>query len=466
MDYYLAVDLGASSGRLVLGHIENNKIMTEEIYRFVTHGKQKGDKWAWDCNVLVENIIIGMEMCKQQGKIPKMIGIDTWGADYVLLDKEGEVLCNASDYRDEMAFFGMMLEADRIIPYAEYYQRTGIGRLPIDTIYQLMALQSQHPEVLEKAGSLLMISTFINYKLTGVIKEEYTTAVTTGLINAKTQTWDMETIERIGFPADIFTKLYAPGEIVGRLCESVKRRVGFDCDVVLPASHDTSSAFLAVPSTDKDSVSVSNGTWSIIGIISEQPINTPSAMAAGFTNEGAYPKRYRLSKNIVGMFMLEMIRTNLGGNIRYDELIKMAENAGNIQSVIDMSNLMYLLATDMIAAIKDDCSKSGQQVPQTSGEVLKVFFQSLAAYYARAIRELEEIMGKKFTALNIVGGGSRNDYMNKLVAKTISMPVIAGPAEATILGNLMCQMIAGREFPDIDAAKSACAESFPVKHFS
>lgn len=465
MNYYLAIDIGAASGRHMLGYVENGKIVEEEIFRFDTHSKQKGEKWVWECGALVENVIKGMEVCKQLGKIPKMMGIDTWGADYVLLDKKGDLLCNAADYRDEMALVEMMFEADSIVPYARYYERTGIGRMPIDTIYQLMVLQRRHPGVFVNAGTFLMIPSFINYKLTGIVKQEYTSAVTTGLVNAKTQTWDQDTIHAMEFPFDIFTELHAPGETVGGLCEEVKNRVGFDCAVVLSAAHDTASAFFAIPSADKTSVSVSSGTWSILGIVNDRPVNTPAAMAAGFTNEGAYPKQYRLSKNIIGMFMLEMIRANLGGKHDYAQLIEMAQEASEMNSVIDMSNIMYLVATDMIAAIKDACSESGQRVPRTDGEVLQVFFHSLVSYYAKTIKELEEVTGRKFTSFNIVGGGSLNDYVNELAAKTTGLPVLAGPAEATVTGNLMCQMIAGGEFEGIDDAKAACAETFPLKHF-
>jgi len=466
MDYYLAIDIGAASGRHMIGYIDNGKIIEEEIFRFDTHSEKKGDKWIWECEALVENVIKGMEVCKQLGKIPTMLGIDAWGADYVLLDRNGDLLCNAADYRDEMTLVEMMFEADNIIPYDEYYKRTGIARMPIDTIYQLMLLQKRYPEVLEKAGTLLMIPSFINYKLTGIVKQEYTSAVTTGLINANTQRWDHDTIKALGLPIDIFTELYAPGEFVGRLSEEVIKRVGFDCSVVLPAAHDTASAFFAIPSTDNNSVSVSSGTWSILGIVNDKPLNSPEAMAAGLTNEGAYPKQYRLSKNIIGMFMFESIRRNLGGKQDYLQLIKMAQQADEIKSVVDMSNLMFLIVPDMIGAIKEACIESGQKVPETAGEVLQVFFNSLVSYYEKTIKDIEEVTGRKFKSFNIVGGGSLNDYLNLLAAKTTGLPVLAGPSEATITGNLMCQMIAGGEFAGIDDAKTACAETFPVKRFS
>ncbi len=465
MNYYLAVDIGASSGRHMLGYLENDKITEEEIFRFNTHSKLVGENWVWECEALVENVIKGMEACRDLGKIPKMIGIDAWGADYVLLDRNGELLCNAADYRDEMALVGMMFELENTIPYAAYYKKMGIGRMPIDTIYQLMALKNSHPELLEKAGAVLMIPSFINYRLTGTIKQEYTSAVTTGLVNATTQKWDRDTIEKLGFPVDAFTGLYAPGEIVGCLSKEVQERVGFDCTVVLPAAHDTASAFLAVPRKDQHGVSVSSGTWSILGIVNDRPVTTPAAMEAGFTNEGAYPRQYRLSKNIIGMYMLETIRGNLGGKHDYAQLIEMAREAEQITSVIDMNNIMYLVAPDLIAAIKDDCSQSGQQVPQTDGEVLQVFFHSLVTCYAKTIKDLEGVTGRNFTSFNIVGGGSLNKYVNELAVQATGLPVLAGPPEATVTGNLMAQMIAGGEFANIDEAQAACARTFPSRRF-
>lgn len=465
MQYYLAVDIGATSGRHILAHLEDGKLITEEVYRFQTHSAQKHGAWVWECEALAENVIKGMAACKEPGKIPAMMGVSTWGADYVLLDRQGKVLGDAADYRDEMALVNMLFESDKILSPTDYFARTGIGRMPFDTIYQLMGVQRMYPHVLEQAGALLMVPSFINYRLTGVICEEYTNAVTTGLISAATQTWDEETIRAMGFPRDIFMELNAPGKIVGPLSEAVQAQVGFNCNVVLTASHDTTSAFFAVPSHDPDSVTVSSGTWSILGIVNEKPLTTPETMAAGFTNEGAYPKRFRLSKNIVGMFVLEKLRSQLSQDATYDDIVAMAQSAGNIRSVVDLTNLMYLLAEDMAEAIKTECAETGQQVPQTDGEVFRVFFHSLVTHYSRAVEALEQITGRSFTSFNIIGGGSRNDYVNRLAADALGIPVHAGPPEATVAGNLICQMIAGGEISGIEEAADVCAASFAVKHY-
>ena len=465
MKYYLAVDIGATSGRHILAHLENGRLVTEEVYRFRTHSTQKHGAWTWECETLVENVIKGMEECGRLGKIPAAMGISTWGADYVLLDKNGEVLGDASDYRDEMALVNLLFESDKIMSPEEYFKRTGIGRMPFDTVYQLMGVQRMYPGVLEKTGTMLMIPSFINYKLTGNICEEYTAAVTTGLLNSETQTWDEDTIHLMGFPREIFTEISAPGKTVGNLCEEVKTRVGYDLKVLLVPSHDTTSAFSAVPSSDPDSVTVSSGTWSILGIVNEKPLTTLETMEAGFTNEGAYPKCYRLSKNIVGMFVFEKLRTELCPDAGYDEIIAVAKDAGEIKSVIDLTNLMYLLAEDMAEAIRKECAETGQQFPKTDGEVFQVFFYSLVTHYRRAVEALEKITGRTFTSFNIIGGGSRNAYINAMAAKELGIPVYAGPPEATVTGNLICQMIANGEIADLEEARKVCRDSYNITCF-
>lgn len=464
MEYYLAVDIGATSGRHILGHLEDGKIVTEEVYRFSTHSTQKNSKWVWECEKLFENVVKGMKICAEKGKIPRSVSIDTWGADFVLLDSKGGVLGDAADYRDEMTLVQMMFASDAIIPTAEYYGITGIGKMPFDTIYQLMAMQKLHPGVLEQASKLMMIPSFLNYRLTGRICEEYTNAVTTGLVNARTKAFDAGLIGRMGFPAGIFSELHASGEIVGGLTDEVRKEVGYDCRVVLAPSHDTTAAFLASPASSDDSVTVSSGTWSILGIENDAPTTTPEALMAGFTNEGTYAMTYRLSKNIIGMFILEYLRAQMGGP-SYGDMIAMAENAAEIDSVIDLCDLMKLVSQDMKETIRKECETTGQTVPKTDGELLRVFFRSLAVYYARTIKALEKVTGRKFTSVHIVGGGSKNGFVNELTRKETGLKVYAGPDEATVAGNLMCQMLSFKVFADAGEAKKACARSFEIKSF-
>lgn len=462
MKYYLAVDIGATSGRHILGCIKDGQIVMEEAFRFDTHFSKQNEQWAWQPEDLVEKVLKGIKECAAIGKTPKSIGIDAWGADYVLTDSAGNVVCSAADYRDEMGMISMLFESEGMIPGTEYYEITGIGKMPIDTVYQLMTLKKQHPEILERGKRLMMLPSYINYKLTGTAMEEYSNAVTTGLMNAQARDWDMDVISRLGLPGNIFGELHEPGKSIGRLCEKAREFTGCDCDVVLVPSHDTTSAFFAVDSDN--GATVSSGTWSILGVVNSEPVKTPEAMAAGLSNESAYPDRYRLSKNIIGMYVLEKIRESIGV-ADYDELIRMARAAGEIESVMDLSNLMYLLAEDMPTAIREECAETGQQIPETDGEVLRVFFHSLAVYYAKTVHDIEGILSKKLDHLKIIGGGSRNDYMNELAAKELGIPVLAGPNEAAVLGNLISQMLMGGEFRSIDEAKAAVKKSFPAKRF-
>ena len=465
MKYYLAIDMGATTGRHILAHLEDGKIVTEEIYRFRTYSKRRNDSWIWECDDLVEKVLEGLMECKKQGKIPSTMGISTWGADFVLLDKQGNLLGDAISYRDEMAMVNMLFEADNIMSPEDYFCRTGIGRMPFDSIYQLMAIQRAFPDVLPKTGTFLMLPSYIIYRLTGKITAEYTSCVTTGLMNSTTQTWDDETISLMDFPREIFIDIDDPGYIIGSLCEEVQEKLGFDTQVVLVPGHDTTSAFSAVPSKDPDSVTVSSGTWSLLGVVNDKPLSTREAMEAGFTNEGAYPKRYRLEKKIVGMFVLEKLRRELCPEASYEEIIEMAKSAEHIDSVIDLRNLMYLLAESMKEAIEKDCADSGQRIPETTEEFFQVFFHSLVVHYKRAIEELEEVTGRHFTSFNIIGGGSQNVYINTLAAKILGIPVYAGPTEATVTGNLICQLLATGELAGQAEGVALSAKSYPVDEY-
>lgn len=465
MSYYLAVDIGATSGRHILSHIENGKIITEEIYRFNTHSAKKNSKWVWECEKLFENIVKGMKECARIGKIPDYVGVDSWGADYVLLDKSGEVLTDAAQYRSEAAMLLASLRSKRIMPTEKYYELTGISKTPVDTIYQLIVLKKKHGDVFKKASRLMMIPSFINYKLTGNICEEYNSSVTTGLVNAKTKSFDKDLIDRLGFPQELFGELHSPGKIVGTLKDEIKKEVGYDCKVALVPSHDTSSAFLASPSDYKDSITISSGTWSIFGIENDAPVTTREALKAGFTNEGTYKTTSRLSKMVVGMFILESLKSEMN-NPTYEKMIEMAREAEKIKSVIDLNDLTLTLSSNMSRSIKLRCFMHGQRVPSTDGELLQVFFHSMAVTYAKLLKDLENITGRTYKAIHIVGGGSRNGYINELTRKETGLPVYAGPAEATVAGNLLSQMLTSGEFENMKQAKEACARSFEIKEYN
>ncbi|MBR6395407.1 MAG: rhamnulokinase, partial [Lachnospiraceae bacterium] len=302
--YYLAVDIGASSGRHILGCVENGKIKYEEVYRFENGPVKRNGHMCWEMDRLFNEIVNGMKACKGLGKIPVSMGIDTWGVDFVLLDKEDNIIGDTVCYRDERTA-GIDSEVYKIIPEDKLYARTGIQKQIFNTIYQLMAIKEKEPENLAKAESFLMVPDYFNFLLTGVKKQEYTNATTGQLVDTNTKQWDRQLIKRLGLPAGIFKELSMPGTFVGRLLPEIQKRVGYDLDVILPGTHDTASAVLAVPMEKGDSVYISSGTWSLMGIERSEADCSERARECNFTNEGGYEGRFRFLKNIMGLWMIQ-----------------------------------------------------------------------------------------------------------------------------------------------------------------
>ncbi len=455
MQYHLAVDIGASSGRHILGHVENEIMVLEEVYRFENNLIEKNGHLCWDINALAHSVKEGMKACKALGKIPSTVGIDTWAVDFVLLDANNDVLGDAVAYRDKRTE-----GFKNAYPFEVLYAKTGIQHQPFNTIYQLLALQKESPQLLQKAKSLLMIPDYLGFLLTGVQKQEYTNATSTALVNAAQKTWDLDLIRQLNLPEKLFQPLSMPSVEVGRLLPGVQAEVGFDCTVVLPATHDTGSAFLAVPAKDENAVYISSGTWSLLGVENKSPITTPESAAANFTNEGGYDYRYRYLKNIMGLWMIQSIRRNLDKKYSFAELEQMAKECASFTSVVDVNNAAFLAPDNMIDAVAQYCKDTQQAVPQSIGETMQCVYQSLAKSYAAAIDALQKITGKTYTSINIVGGGSKDGYLNRLTAKATGLPVYAGPAEGTALGNLMAQFIAAGEYKDLQAARAAIQKSF------
>lgn len=444
VNYYLAVDIGASSGRHMLAHLEDGNVVLEEIHRFSNGMVEIDGHKRWDIDELFRQIIIGLKKCKELGKIPTSMGIDTWAVDYVLLDENDNVVRPCFGYRDSRTA-GMDEEVYKIIPEDKLYERTGIQKAIFNTIYQLMA--DKKDGYLDGAKNFLMVPDYLHYLLTGVKSNEYTNCSTTQLLNPDTKSWDYELIEMLGFNKDLFGEIKQPGACIGRFSDSVKAEVGFDCKVVLPPTHDTASAVFAVPNTSDNVLYISSGTWSLLGSENMQAICTKEAMEANFTNEGGYDGRFRFLKNIMGLWMIQSVRNELiaaGQEYSFAELCNLAEQA-DIDSIVDANAEVFLAPASMINAVKDYCKNQGQKVPETPGELAKVIYQSLAICYRKACDEVETITGKHFDIINVVGGGSKAGYLNKLTAETIGKTVIAGPSEATALGNIGAQMVAAGE---------------------
>ena len=476
-NYYLAIDIGASSGRHILGHVEDGRIVLEEMYRFDNKQVHKNGHDCWDMDNLWNGILGGLKACREAGKIPQTIGIDTWAVDFVLIDKDGNPVGDAVAYRDGRTKDADKL-VDKVIPAQELYARTGIQKQLFNTIYQLMALKEEDPEQLERAETMLMIPDYFDYKLTGVMKQEYTNATSTNLVYAASKTWDYELIEMLGLPKKLFGELSVPGTVVGNMTEEIQKEVGFDATVILPATHDTGSAFLAVPARDDKAVYLSSGTWSLLGVENEEPICTEDSWKENFTNEGGAWYRFRYLKNIMGLWMIQSIRRELNGvayvagrtskyssgkQWSFPDLIEAARGASDFHSIVDANDDRFLAPESMIDAIKDYCRISGQQVPETVGEIMQCVYLSLSRCYKEAILNLCKLTGKIYTSINIVGGGCQDMYLNEMTSKAVGLPVFAGPVEGTAIGNLIVQFIAAGEFADLQAARDAIRRSFDIK---
>ena len=454
----LAVDIGASSGRHIVGTVENGRMALHEVYRFENRLVEKNGHLCWDLEALWNSVLEGLRACKAAGYAPATMGIDTWAVDFVLLDGQGQIIGDTVAYRDGRTA-GIREALEPALPFAEHYARTGIQYQPFNTAYQLAALKNEHPDQLAAAKTFLMVPDYLNFKLTGVAANEYTNASTTALVGAESQDWDDEIISKLGLPREIFQPIRMPGQALGPFTAEIRDAVGFDCTVLLPATHDTGSAFLAVPARDDKAVYLSSGTWSLLGVENPQPITTPESCAANFTNEGGYESRYRYLKNIMGLWMIQSVRRELGEKAgarpTFPELIA----AG----VVSTGDDRFLAPKSMIEEVKAACTEAGYPTPETTGEVMQVIYNSLSRDYRSAIEELQALTGKTYTSLNIVGGGSQDNYLNQMTANATGLPVFAGPTEGTALGNLLVQFIAAGAYSDLQAARDAIKASFDIK---
>ena len=463
MQYYLAVDIGASSGRHILSHLENGKIILEEIYRFSNGMVEVDGEKVWDSKKLFEDILTGMKKCYELGKIPVSMGIDTWAVDFALLDKEDHLIGKTVGYRDGRTK-GMDQEVYKVISQDQLYERTGIQKQIFNTIYQLMAVKMKKPQELANAKTMLLIPDYFNFLLTGRKVTEYTNASTTQLLHPKTKEWDFELIDMLGFPRDIFTEIKLPGTIVGELTEEIQKKVGFCCKVVLPATHDTGSAVVAVPSNEEDVLYISSGTWSLMGTELKEAICTKESMEKNLTNEGGYDYRFRYLKNIMGMWMINSAKKEIADDMSYADICAMASKT-TITSIVPANDDRFLAPKNMTEEVKAACRESGQQVPEGIAEVAAVIYHSLAKCYADTMNEIEEITGKNYDCIHIVGGGSNAVYLNELTAKACGKTVYTGPTEATAVGNVAAQMIAAGELADLKSARECIFHSFKINKY-
>ncbi len=430
--YYLAIDIGASSGRHILGSLENGRLSLEEIYRFENGIKNENGTLVWDVEALFNEVLNGIKKCKEIGKIPTTVAIDTWGVDYVLLDENKKEILPAVSYRDSRTERGAG-EVAKILSQEKLYSLTGIQKQNFNTIYQLYC--DKNTGQLQNAKYFLMMPDYLGFKLTGVIKNEYTNATTTNLVNADTKTWDNEVLNTLGIPTNIFSEVSLPCTEVGDFTPEIQAYLGFNATVIHCPSHDTASAVAACP-IDDECVYISSGTWSLIGTENLMPVLSNAALEANFTNEGGINYRFRFLKNIMGMWLFQSIRRDLGKKYTYDQMMQMAMES-SFKELIDPTDNAFLAPENMVEAVRTYLNKPNLPI----ADVLSSVYHSLATSYDKTVKEIEKISGKEIKAIHIVGGGSKDMYLNKLTAKYTGKKVLIGLNEATATGNIISQIM-------------------------
>ena len=452
MTYYLAVDIGASSGRHILGCTVDGKLRLEEIYRFDNGVQTENGTLVWDAARLLREVKAGIAKCKAIGKLPKTVAVDTWGVDYVLLDRDGRECLPAVAYRDSRTA-AVQADVHALLPPGTLYAHTGIQHQNFNTIYQLYC--DKKSGKLDSAAHFLMIPEYLSYKLTGVMKNEYTEASTTGLVNARTKAWDTEILNTLGIPEGLFSRLSVPGTVVGGFTEAVQAEVGFDATVLLAPSHDTAAAVAACP-LDDESVYLSSGTWSLIGTENAQPILTDAAQKANFTNEGGVEYRFRFLKNIMGMWLFQNIRKEIGKQYSYDDMMRLAMGSAYTKT-FDCNDPTLNAPQSMCGAIR---ALLGEDVPLE--DLLSSVYHSLAQSYRVAVESIEVLCGKTIRNILIVGGGSKDRYLNELTASVTGKTVLTGLSEATALGNLLSQIMYDKGL-SLSEARQIVKQSFEMK---
>lgn len=459
----LAVDIGASGGKMVAGYLKDKKLKFKEVHRFENNLVKKNYHYCWDLKSLFCEIKKGIHECGNQGFKPESIGIDTWAVDFVLLDENDQLLTDAVSYRDPRTD-GMMEEVFQKISRERLYLETGIQFQKFNTIYQLFYIKKNYPEILEKAVSFLMLPDYINFLLTGKKANEYTNATTTQLVNAFTKKWDKELLDRLGINKEMFHEIMPPKSELGHLKRDLVTEFGFDMKVVLPATHDTGSAVVSVPESD-DTIYISSGTWSLIGVENSFPICITKALDYNFTNEGGLDYRFRFLKNIMGLWIIQEVKRNYHNVYSFVELAELASEEEDFYAVVNVDEDRFLKPENMIKEIEKYCEETGQPIPYTPGQIAKCVLDSLAVSYKKAIKQIEEIYENKFKKINVIGGGSQNELLNQLIADTTNKEVLAGPVEATAIGNLVSQLIAMGKIGDLNEARNIVKQSFQMKKY-
>jgi rhamnulokinase len=460
--YYLAIDIGASGGRHILGHVEQGKLVLEEAYRFPNGPVKKDGSLIWDDDSIFREIVTGLKKCGEAGKIPVSVGIDTWGVDYALTDPGGGLIKPVYAYRDSRTepFFSLP------VPFERLYEITGVAHQPFNTIYQVRADKAAGR--LDRAENLFLLPEYFSCRLTGNLSgktcTEYTHASTSGLLDARKKDWSLEILQALGLPQRLFRPVREPPYEAGGLSGDLQKETGFNTRVVLVAAHDTASA---VATVDPGALYISSGTWSLLGVTGD-PVLSRAACEAGYTNEGAHDGRIRLLKNIMGLWIIQSVRHELNDAYSFAALEAMARETGLKAPqgwTFDVNLPRFFAPSSMIAEIKGEYEATGQKVPETPGELAYCVYTSLANCYKIAIRDLETITGKTYPSVAVIGGGSKDGYLNALTAAYTGKPVYAGPAEATAIGNILLQMKYAGDQAVQGGFAGLVRDSFDVKEY-
>ena len=461
---YLAVDLGAESGRVVLGRFDGGRVSLEEVHRFANTPVRLPDGLHWNVLRILSEIKDGLAKAVREEEI-EGVGIDSWGVDFGLVDREGALVSNPYHHRDARTE-GMMEEAFGLVSKEEIYRTTGIQFLPINTLYQLLATRGS--PLLEAAETMFLIPDLMNYWLTGEKACEYTNATTTQLLDLEAGGWSIDLLKRLDLPSGILAPIVQPSTELGPLLPEVAEEVGAGPPVFAVASHDTASAVVAVPAEGEDFAYISSGTWSLVGVELPGPVATEEGLRANFTNEGGFGGKTRLLKNVMGLWLLQECRRQWareGHEYSYEELVRLAEDAPPAGPLVDPDHPAFLAPGDMASRIRSFCEETGQRSPEEPAAVARCVFESLALKYRHAVEQAENLAGRAIGTVNVVGGGSQNSLLCQLTADATRRPVLAGPVEATALGNLMVQAYARGHLASLEEMREAVRCSAEVQEY-
>jgi rhamnulokinase len=465
----LVFDLGAESGRAVLGRYDGSLLALEDVHRFPNGPVRLGDSIYWDTLRLFSEIKQGISSAiRDHACTPDSIGIDTWGVDFGLLDHRGELIGNPFHYRDRRCD-GMLEAAFSRVPRAEIFERTGIQFMQINTLYQLLSMTLQGSPALASARTMLLMPDLFSYWLTGTIRSERTIASTSQCLDPNSGAWALPLLERLGIPTHIFPEIVEPGAVLGPLLPSVAEETGaVSVQVIACGSHDTASAVAAVPAETDDYAYLSSGTWSLMGVELPRPVINEKALAYNFTNEGGVCNSIRLLKNITGLWLIQECRRTWaaeGAALSYEEIAHMAAEAPPSTAFVDPDHRDFMAPGDMPSRIRAFCRQTGQQPPETVGSLARLVFESLALKYRLTLERLEELIGRRLATIHIVGGGSQNRLLSQFTADATGRVVIAGPVEATGAGNALMQLIALGELGGIEDGRAVIRTSFRTEAY-